>query len=88
MESFLNSFLQPIVDFANDWVINIGPTIGGEQIAIMVILLLGTGLYLTVRTGFDQFTRLGHGFGVTTGKYDDPDDPGDVSHFQALTTAL
>jgi len=88
MESILNSFLQPIVDFANDWIINIGPTIGGEQIAIMVILLLGTGLYLTVRTGFVQITRLGHGFGVTTGKYDDPDDPGDVSHFQALTTAL
>ncbi|HCO13924.1 MAG TPA: sodium:alanine symporter family protein, partial [Gemmatimonadetes bacterium] len=54
----------------------------------MVILLLGTGFYLTVRTGFVQITRLGHGFGVTTGKYDDPDDPGDVSHFQALTTAL
>lgn len=88
MESFLNSFLQPIVDFANEWIINIGPRVGGEQIAIMVILLLGTGLYLTVRTGFVQFTRLGHGFGVTTGKYDDPDDPGDVSHFQALTTAL
>jgi len=88
MESFLNSFLQPVVDFANDWVINIGPTIGGEQVAIMVILLLGTGLYLTFRTGFVQITHLGHGFGVTTGKYDDPDDPGDVSHFQALTTAL
>lgn len=88
MESFLNSFLQPIVDFANEWVINVGPTIGGEQIAIMVILLLGTGLYLTVRTGFVQITKLGHGMAVTTGKYDDPDDPGDVSHFQALTTAL
>ena len=88
MESFLNNFLQPIVDFANDWVINIGPTVGGEQIAVMVILLLGTGLYLTVRTGFVQITKLGHGVGVTTGKYDDPDDPGDVSHFQALTTAL
>lgn len=88
MESLLNNFLQPIVDFANDWVINIGPTIGGEQIAIMVILLLGTGFYLTVRTGWVQLRHLGHGFGVTTGKYDDPDDPGDVSHFQALTTAL
>ncbi len=88
MESFLNSFLQPIVDFANTYIIEIGPSVGGERIAVMVILLLGTGLYLTVRTGFVQFTRLGHGFGVTTGKYDDPDDPGDVSHFQALTTAL
>ena len=86
--NWLNSLLQLIVDFANDWIINIGPRIGGEQVAVIVILLLGTGVYLTIRTGFVQITRLGHGFGVTSGKYDDPDDPGDVSHFQALTTAL
>ena len=84
----LNSLLQPIVDFANTYIIEIGVPIGGEQVAFMVILLLGTGVYLTIRTGFVQITRLGHGFGVTSGKYDDPDDPGDVSHFQALTTAL
>jgi AGCS family alanine or glycine:cation symporter len=34
-----------------------------------------------------QLRRLGHGFAVASGRYDDPDDPGDVSHFQALTTA-
>ncbi len=84
----LNRLLQPLIDFANEWIINIGPRIGGEQVAVMVILLLGTGVYLTIRTGFVQVTRLGHGFGVTSGRYDDPDDPGDVSHFQALTTAL
>lgn len=54
----------------------------------LVVGLLGTGLFLTIRLGFVQFRRLGHGFAVTTGKYDDPDEPGDVSHFQALTTAL
>lgn len=84
----LTSFLSPIVDLANEWVINIGPTVNGETVPLMVILLLGVGFYLTVRTGFVQLSRLGHGFGVTTGRYDDPNDPGDVSHFQALTTAL
>ena len=54
----------------------------------LVIGLLGTGLFLTFRLGFIQFRRLGHGFAVATGRYDDPDEPGDVSHFQALTTAL
>ncbi len=54
----------------------------------LVIGLLGTGLFLTIRLGFVQFRRLGHGFAVATGRYDDPDEPGDVSHFQALTTAL
>ena len=65
-----------------------GPTIGGEAIPLAVIMLLGTGLFLTVRLGFIQLRRLGHGFAVTTGKYDDPNEPGDVSHFQALSTAL
>ena len=54
----------------------------------LVIGLLGTGLFLTFRLGFIQFRRLGHGVAVATGRYDDPDEPGDVSHFQALTTAL
>lgn len=55
---------------------------------ILVIGLLGAGAFLTLRLGFVQFRRLGHGFAVTTGRYDDPNEPGDVSHFQALTTAL
>ena len=81
-------WLRPVVDFLNTYVVSIGISIGGEPIPFMVILLLGTGFYLTVRTGFVQIRHLAHGFGVTSGKYDDPDEPGDVSHFQALTTAL
>src|SRR5690606_5766951 len=65
-----------------------GPTIGTEKIPLAVIALLGTGLFLTLRLGFVQLRRLGHGFAVTSGKYDDPNEPGDVSHFQALSTAL
>jgi len=55
---------------------------------VLVIGLLGAGTILTIRLGLIQARRLGHGFAVTTGRYDDPDHPGDVSHFQALTTAL
>jgi alanine or glycine:cation symporter, AGCS family len=73
------------VDF---WVWEFGPQIGEERIPLVVILLLGTGFFLTVRLGVIQIRRLGHGFAVTSGKYDDPDEPGDVAHFQALTTAL
>ena len=65
-----------------------GPTIGAEKIPLAVIALIGTGFFLTLRLGFIQLRRLGHGFAVTSGKYDDPNEPGDVSHFQALSTAL
>jgi len=80
--------LQSVVGFLQAWFVDIGPRVRGETLPVMVILLLGTGFYLTVRTGFVQLVRLAHGFAVTSGKYDDPEDPGDVSHFQALTTAL
>ena len=80
--------LQSVVDFLNTYVVENGIKWNGENIPYMVILLLGTGFYLTARLGFVQLRRLGHGFAVTSGKYDDPNEPGDVSHFQALTTAL
>ena len=81
-------FIQNVVDFLNTYVVEFGIPAGEENIPFMVILLIGTGILLTIRTGFVQIRRLGHGFAVATGKYDDPDEPGDVTHFQALTTAL
>lgn len=81
-------FLQTIVDLLNTYVVEFGIPAGEENIPFMVLLLIGTGLLLTLRMGFVQIRRLGHGFAVATGKYDDPNEPGDVTHFQALTTAL
>ncbi|MEF8796523.1 MAG: sodium:alanine symporter family protein [Salinivenus sp.] len=88
MTSFLDTFTDG-VDFLLDFVWGFGiPTGTGNDIPIVVLLLLGAGLYLTLRLGFVQFRRLAHGFAVTSGMYDDPDEPGDIPHFQALTTAL
>jgi len=53
-----------------------------------IVLLVGTGLYLTFRLRFIQFRGFKHGFELVRGKYDKPDDSGEVSHFQALSTAL
>ena len=54
----------------------------------MVIALVGTGVFATIRLGFPQIKYLKHGINVTAGKYDNPKDEGDLNHFQALTTAL
>jgi len=81
-------FFQWLTDMGNRYVAELGFEVNGETVPYMVLLLLGTGVFLTLRLGFIQIRRLGHGFKVTTGAYDDPDEPGDVSHFQALTTAL
>jgi len=79
---------EHIVTKLGDLVWNWGIPVGNETIPVVVIALLGTGFYLTLRLGFIQIRRLPHGFAVASGIYDDPAEPGDVSHFQALTTAL
>jgi len=54
----------------------------------LLILLIGGGLYLLIRSKFETFRLIGHAIQVLKGTYDDPNDPGQISHFQALTTAL
>ena len=54
----------------------------------LTFILIGTGLFVTIALGFIQLKRLNHSFAVVSGKYDNPDDEGDVTHFQALSAAL
>ncbi|MEJ2346419.1 MAG: sodium:alanine symporter family protein [Gammaproteobacteria bacterium] len=53
-----------------------------------IVLLVGTGLYLTLRLRFVQIRGFKHSLLLIAGKYDKASDPGEVSHFQALSTAL
>jgi alanine or glycine:cation symporter, AGCS family len=59
-----------------------------DALPLLVILLVGTGLVTTFRLGWVQIRRFRHGIRVVRGEYDDPEHKGDLSHFQALTTAL
>ena len=51
-------------------------------------LLLGVGLVFTIYLGFPQIRFFRHAWQVLRGRYSHHDDPGDTSHFQALSTAL
>jgi len=50
--------------------------------------LLGVGAFFTVYLKFPQIRFFKHAWLVVTGKYDKADEPGDTTHFRALTTAL
>lgn len=54
----------------------------------LLIILIGGGLYLLVRSRFLPFRYFFHALNVLRGKYDDPDAVGEITHFQALSTAL
>jgi len=60
----------------------------GNVLPLIVIIILGFGIFITLRLGFVQIVQFKHAFRVLTGRYDNPDDLGDINHFQALSTAL
>lgn len=54
----------------------------------VLFIILGTGVLFTIWSGFSQYRALTHGTAVLRGRYDNPDDPGAINHFQALSAAL
>lgn len=54
----------------------------------LLILIVGTGIYLTLRLGFLQLRLLPYALKLTFTKNVDKDSIGDISHFQALSTAM
>ncbi|WP_104019787.1 alanine/glycine:cation symporter family protein [Roseovarius nitratireducens] len=54
---------------------------------IVMWLVVGATVF-TLYFGFVQFRAVGHAISLVKGDYSDPDDAGEVSHFQALATAL
>nr|WP_320165418.1 sodium:alanine symporter family protein [uncultured Methylophaga sp.] len=71
------------MEFLSHWVSVFSGWVWGPP---MLILLVGTGLYLTIILRGLQFRKLGHALKLVFHKEDKAD--GDISHFAALTTAL
>jgi len=69
----INDFLAAIVPYT-EWV--------------MLLLIIGGGLYLVFYSKLLPYRHFWHAVAITSGKYDHPDDPGEVSHLQALSSAV
>lgn len=59
-----------------------------KPIPFIVIWLVLGALFFTIRMGFINIRGFGHSLDLAKGKYDDPNAPGQVTHFQALATAV
>ncbi|NER18745.1 alanine/glycine:cation symporter family protein [Spongiivirga citrea] len=55
---------------------------------IMLIFVVGGGLYLAIHSRLLPYRYFRHAINITRGKYDDPNDPGEVIHIQALSAAV
>lgn len=82
----IETLFQKIIDFLNLFFYF---KIGGENgMPLIVLWLISGGIFFTLRMKFINIRGFKHAIEVVQGKYDDPHDEGDVSHFQALAAAL
>ena len=59
-----------------------------HNIPLIVIWLIFGAAYFTVKMGFINFKGIRHSIDLARGKYDDPEAPGKITHFQTMTTAF
>ena len=88
----INSFFEPIVEIMAliifwDPIAALGFDLG-SNVPIVVIWLIFGALFFTFKMNFINIRGFKHAIDLVKGKYDDPKDEGEVSHFQALATAL
>ncbi|MDD3877914.1 MAG: sodium:alanine symporter family protein [Bacteroidales bacterium] len=74
-----------MIETLNEWIKAYNEYIGGY---LILALLLPTGIFFTIKFRFLQITKFGHAFKIVAGKFSKKSEPGDISHFKALTTAL
>lgn len=55
---------------------------------ITIILLVGTGVLITILCRVIQVRKFFYAWQLISGKFDNPDDKGEITHFQALSAAL
>lgn len=75
----------------SDWITNVvfyAVPLGGTDVPLIVAWLVIAGAFFTVWLGFMQFRGPKLSIDLVRGKYSSPDDAGEVSHFQALATAV
>ncbi len=60
----------------------------GTGVPLIILVLVLGGIYYSFYFGWISLRGFRHSIDVIRGRYDDPNDPGEISHFQALTSAL
>jgi len=87
----INEFMEPITDIIVRIVFaSFSFNVGGEEVGIPFVLvwLVAGAIFFTIYFKFINFRGFRLAIDVVRGKYTDPNETGEVSHFQALTAAL
>ena len=87
IDETINSATAPIAEAIVQFVFFKIPVVGAD-LPIVVLWLVVGAVFFTFYTGFINFRGFKHAIQLTRGDYSDPNSQGEVSHFQALATAV
>ncbi|MBE9549064.1 MAG: alanine:cation symporter family protein [Proteobacteria bacterium] len=87
LDEKINTTLKPLLDAVTSFVFT-SFNIGGVGIPFVLAWLILAAIIFTLYFRFINLRAMGLGFKLIRGDFDDPDSVGEVSHFQALATAL
>lgn len=88
VDQMIDETLAPIADTAESIVFWSVPVTKDSAVPLVLIVLAVTAIFLTIYFRFINFRAMGIAKRTIQGKYTDPDAPGQISHFQALSAAL
>ena len=83
----IDALLKPAADFFIS-IIFFSVSVAGADVPLIVVWLIIAALFFTFYFSFVNLRGFTHSIRVVRGDFYDPNDPGEVSHFQALTTAI
>lgn len=86
-DAAIDAAVRPVSDAIREVVFYAVP-IYGVDVPIIVAWLIAGATFFTVYFGFINLRGFGHALAIVRGAYRDPNHPGEVSHFQALTAAV
>ncbi|MEE8244204.1 MAG: alanine:cation symporter family protein, partial [Pseudomonadales bacterium] len=87
VDAIIDQAMRPLADSVWDFIFFTVPIFGAD-LPLIVLWLIGGGVFFTVYLGFINIRGFKHAIDIVRGKYKNPDDPGEISQFQALTTAV
>ena len=87
IDETIDQWMRPVADVLSGFIFYALP-IGDTRIPLIVVWLIAGGVFFTLYLRFINVRGFRHALDLVRGRYADPDDPGEISQFRALTTAV
>lgn len=87
IDATINAAMEPLAEAVSGFIF-FSVKVGGADLPLIVAWLIIAAAFFTLYFGFINIRGFGHALRLVRGDYADPDHPGEVSHFQALATAV